>query len=188
MNTQQADLVRSSFALVQPIAPQAAALFYANLFEADPALRGLFTGDMDQQGVRLMSMIGAAVGMLDRPAALLPVLRVCSVLPFSSSAPGPLRVPFTTRLPATRRVVPAARVRLAPLSTVRLRAARVPAVRVGAKLVPAGTSTSVLAVGVTPASQLRQSAGSAELSLAVQMATWLVGAGVASVFTAAGAV
>ena len=75
MNTQQADLVRSSFALVQPIAPQAAALFYANLFEADPALRGLFTGDMDQQGVRLMSMIGAAVGMLDRPATLLPVLR-----------------------------------------------------------------------------------------------------------------
>ena len=85
-------------------------------------------------------------------------------------------------------MVPAARVRLAPLSTVRLRAARVPAVRVGAKLVPAGTSTSVLAVGVTPVSQLRQSVGSAELSLAVQMATWLVGAGVASVFTVAGAV
>ena len=75
MNPQQIDLVRSSFALVQPIAPQAAALFYANLFEADPALRPLFKGEMAQQGERLMSMIGAAVGMLDRPATLMPVLR-----------------------------------------------------------------------------------------------------------------
>ena len=75
MNPQQIDLVRSSFALVQPIAPQAAALFYDNLFEADPALRPLFKGDMAQQGERLMSMIGAAVGMLDRPATLIPVLR-----------------------------------------------------------------------------------------------------------------
>lgn len=75
MNPQQSDLVRSSFALVQPIASQAAALFYVNLFEADPALRRLFAGDMDQQGERLMSMIGAAVGMLDRPAALLPLLQ-----------------------------------------------------------------------------------------------------------------
>jgi hemoglobin-like flavoprotein len=75
MNNQQTNLVRSSFALVQPIAPQAAALFYTHLFEADPSLRSLFTGDMDQQGRRLMSMIGSAVGMLDRPDMLLPVLR-----------------------------------------------------------------------------------------------------------------
>lgn len=75
MQPAQIPLVRSSFALVQPIAPQAAALFYANLFEADPTLRRLFNGDMDHQGERLMSMIGAAVGLLDRPDALMPVLR-----------------------------------------------------------------------------------------------------------------
>ena len=75
MNRQQIDLVRSSFALVQPIAPQAAALFYANLFEADPDLRLLFNADMVTQGERLMTMIGSALGLLDRPAALLPVLR-----------------------------------------------------------------------------------------------------------------
>ena len=42
MNHQQIDLVRKSFALVQPMAPQAAALFYDNLFAADPTLRSLF--------------------------------------------------------------------------------------------------------------------------------------------------
>ena len=75
MNPHQIDLVRSSFALVQPIASQAAALFYDNLFEADPALRPLFKGSMTDQGQRLMGMIGSALGLLDRPAALLPVLR-----------------------------------------------------------------------------------------------------------------
>ena len=75
MNPQQIDLVRHSFALVQPIATQAAALFYDNLFQADPSLRALFRGDMAQQGERLMSMIGAAVGLLDRPDTLVPVLQ-----------------------------------------------------------------------------------------------------------------
>ena len=75
MHQQQVDLVRNSFALVLPIRTQAAALFYAQLFEADPALRPLFRGDLAQQGERLMDMIGAAVGMLDRPATLMPTLR-----------------------------------------------------------------------------------------------------------------
>ena len=42
---------------------------------ADPLLRQLFRGDMAQQGERLMTMIGAAVGLLDRPDALIPVLQ-----------------------------------------------------------------------------------------------------------------
>ena len=75
MNPRQIVLVRSSFALVQPIAAQAAALFYDHLFAADPSLRLLFRGNMAQQGERLMTMIGSALGLLDRPGALLPVLR-----------------------------------------------------------------------------------------------------------------
>lgn len=75
MQTQQIQLVRSSFALVQPIASQAADLFYQHLFAADPSLRTLFRGDMAHQGQRLMTMIGSAVGLLDKSAALLPVLR-----------------------------------------------------------------------------------------------------------------
>lgn len=68
-------LVRRSFAQVEPIAPQAAALFYGHLFSADPALRPLFRGDMQAQGQKLMQMIAAAVSLLDKPAQLLPVLR-----------------------------------------------------------------------------------------------------------------
>lgn len=75
MTPSQVALVRSSFSQLAPIAPQAAALFYGNLFEADPSLRKLFKGDMAHQGERLMTMIGGAVRMLDQPAALLPVLR-----------------------------------------------------------------------------------------------------------------
>jgi len=74
MTPQQAQLVRDSFALVQPIATQAAALFYDNLFKADPSLRALFRGDMQRQGDLLMSMIGGAVGLLDKPDVLVPVL------------------------------------------------------------------------------------------------------------------
>jgi hemoglobin-like flavoprotein len=75
MQAHHVQLVRSSFALVQPIATQAAAIFYNNLFAADPSLRTLFRGDMVHQGDRLMSMIGSAVGLLDQPGVLLPVLR-----------------------------------------------------------------------------------------------------------------
>ena len=75
MNIRQVELVRHSFALVQPIAGQAAALFYRNLFAADPRLRSLFRGDMAQQGERLMGMIGNALSLLDRPTTLMPLLR-----------------------------------------------------------------------------------------------------------------
>ena len=75
MTLQQIDLVRQSFCLVHPIAEQAAALFYDNLFTADPSLRPMFKSDMAQQGHRLMSMIGTAIGLLGRPEKLLPVVR-----------------------------------------------------------------------------------------------------------------
>ncbi len=70
MTPQQIDLVRSSFAQVAPIAPQAAALFYERLFARDPSLRALFRSDLVNQGERLMGMIGAAVNALSRPQAL----------------------------------------------------------------------------------------------------------------------
>jgi len=71
----QIQLVQSSFSLVEPIAPLAAEIFYARLFSADPSLRALFKGDMAHQGERLMTMISAAVGALDRPEALKGTLR-----------------------------------------------------------------------------------------------------------------
>ena len=75
MNDHSIALVKESFDLIEPIAPQAAALFYANLFEADPSLQRLFTGDLIAQGAKLMQMIGAAVAQLEQPDVLLPVLR-----------------------------------------------------------------------------------------------------------------
>ena len=74
MTPDQTRLVRSSFKLLEPIAPQAAALFYDNLFTADPSLRALFHGNMAQQGARLMTMISSAVHLLDQPDTLMPVL------------------------------------------------------------------------------------------------------------------
>lgn len=64
MNTNQIELVQSSFAQVLPIADDAAALFYNRLFELDPALRPMFRGDMKEQGRKLMTMIGAVVSGL----------------------------------------------------------------------------------------------------------------------------
>jgi hemoglobin-like flavoprotein len=74
MTPQQIDLVRSSFAPLKPLAASVAEAFYAQLFSRDPALRGLFHGDMADQGARLMHMLGAAIELLDRPASLTPVL------------------------------------------------------------------------------------------------------------------
>jgi hemoglobin-like flavoprotein len=75
MNDHTISLVKESFDLVEPIAPQAAALFYANLFDADPSLQRLFKGDMVVQGIKLMQMIGLAVSKLGEPEVLMPALQ-----------------------------------------------------------------------------------------------------------------
>jgi hemoglobin-like flavoprotein len=75
VNDHTIQLVKESFDLVEPIAPQAAALFYANLFALDPSVKPLFRGDMIVQGERLMQMIGVAVSKLGQPEVLMPALQ-----------------------------------------------------------------------------------------------------------------
>lgn len=75
MTSSEITLVKDSFRLVVPIADQAAALFYARLFELDPSLRPMFRGDLHEQGRKLMTMLAAAVAALERPEALLPTVR-----------------------------------------------------------------------------------------------------------------
>jgi hemoglobin-like flavoprotein len=75
MTTAEINLVRDSFRKILPVADQVAALFYARLFELDPALRTLFRGDMGEQGRKLMSTISVAVDALDRPGKLDPIAR-----------------------------------------------------------------------------------------------------------------
>ncbi len=75
MHPSTVKLVQGSWPKVAPIAPQAAALFYQNLFRIDPSVKDLFGSDMVAQGKRLMQMIGAAVGKLDDLPGLVPVLQ-----------------------------------------------------------------------------------------------------------------
>lgn len=75
LTNDQISLINQSFGLVRPIADDAAALFYHNLFEIDPSLRSLFKSDLKAQGRKLMAMLDAAVKGLDNPDKLVPVLQ-----------------------------------------------------------------------------------------------------------------
>jgi hemoglobin-like flavoprotein len=70
----QIELVQSTFAIIAPIADDAAALFYRRLFEIDPSLQQMFRGDMTAQRQKLMQMLTAAVKGLPRLDRLVPVV------------------------------------------------------------------------------------------------------------------
>jgi len=72
---EQKALVQQSFTQVLPISEQAAALFYTRLFQLDPSLRVLFTGDIKDQGRKLMQMIGYCVGKLDALDEIVPAVK-----------------------------------------------------------------------------------------------------------------
>ena len=75
MTGEQIILVQKSFEKIAPISEQAAALFYAKLFDLDPNLRWLFKGDMKEQGRKLMQVIAYAVESLERIDAFIPQVR-----------------------------------------------------------------------------------------------------------------
>jgi hemoglobin-like flavoprotein len=79
MTPQQIELVRASFARVQPNADAVAAAFYERLFTLDPSVRVLFKGDMKVQGRKLMQVIGVAVAALDNLGPLVPVVQSLGV-------------------------------------------------------------------------------------------------------------
>jgi hemoglobin-like flavoprotein len=70
----QKTLVQTTFAMVAPIADEAAQLFYRRLFELDPSLQRMFRGDMAEQRKKLMQMLTAAVKGLDHVDRLVPVI------------------------------------------------------------------------------------------------------------------
>ena len=75
MTAAEITLVKDTIRKIVPIADQAAALFYARLFELDPSLRALFSGDMAEQGRKLMAMIATAVAALERIEMIVPMVR-----------------------------------------------------------------------------------------------------------------
>lgn len=79
MNQEQINLVKKSFVKIQ-IAPEAVAgLFYFRLFETNPDLRPLFKSDINEQGQKLMKMLGLAVKGLDRLEELVPAVQSLGV-------------------------------------------------------------------------------------------------------------
>ena len=75
MTSIQIKYVQDSFALVVPIADKAAEIFYNKLFELDPALKPLFKADIKEQGKKLMTMIGTAVGGLNHLDKIVPAVQ-----------------------------------------------------------------------------------------------------------------
>ncbi|WP_199611415.1 globin family protein [Flocculibacter collagenilyticus] len=61
MTPRQIELIQASWQQVVPISKQASEIFYARLFELDSSLRALFSTDMDEQGVKLMTMLTTVV-------------------------------------------------------------------------------------------------------------------------------
>lgn len=65
-------MVQDSWNRLAPAAREMASLFYQNLFLSDAGVRDLFNGDMEQQGRKLMQMIGVAVHGLNDLDGLVP--------------------------------------------------------------------------------------------------------------------
>jgi methyl-accepting chemotaxis protein len=79
MTPKQISLVQDSWKKVKPIAPQAAEIFYNTLFELDPSLKPMFTNNMTDQGNKLMTMLDAAVKLLNEPEKLIPAVQKLGV-------------------------------------------------------------------------------------------------------------
>jgi hemoglobin-like flavoprotein len=70
MSPGQAQLIRESFAKIEPSASIAALMFYQRLFTLDPSLRALFQRDIEQQGEKLIQALRFAVDTLEAPRQL----------------------------------------------------------------------------------------------------------------------
>jgi hemoglobin-like flavoprotein len=75
MTPDQKNIVRQTFALIEPRAEVAALLFYQRLFNLDPSLRPMFRGEVRVQGKKLMQALQFAVANMDAPKSLLPALQ-----------------------------------------------------------------------------------------------------------------
>lgn len=75
MTPEQIDLVQGSWQKVVPISEAAAELFYGKLFELDPDVRSMFSGDMKEQGRKLMMILNTAVNSLKNLEAIVPAVK-----------------------------------------------------------------------------------------------------------------
>jgi nitric oxide dioxygenase len=74
LSEDEIDLIRGSFRELALGTPMTAGLFYDRLFEIAPEMQRLFPADMEQQGTKMMSMLGAIVARIHDHAALVPLV------------------------------------------------------------------------------------------------------------------
>ena len=74
ISARQIELVQSTFEQVEPIADTAAGLFYNRLFELDPAIRPMFTHDLNDQGKKLMQTLAVVVHGLNHLNDVVPAV------------------------------------------------------------------------------------------------------------------
>jgi hypothetical protein len=72
MTPEQVTLVQQTFALVVPVADEAAETFYRRLFDVAPAVKPLFHGDMTEQRRKLMASLAVVVRGLSDLLSILP--------------------------------------------------------------------------------------------------------------------
>jgi hemoglobin-like flavoprotein len=73
MTPQQIALVQESFETLGASGTDVAAAFYQRLFELAPELRLMFTGDMGEQGGKLMATLAVAVHSLSNIESVIPI-------------------------------------------------------------------------------------------------------------------
>lgn len=74
MTPQQIALVQTSFSSMQTNADAIGRQFYARLFAVDPALRGLFSDDIEAQSSKFVAMLGLIVTNLNQMYAIGPAV------------------------------------------------------------------------------------------------------------------
>jgi hemoglobin-like flavoprotein len=75
MTPKQVDLIRHSFDAIWPVRRKLASLFYSHFFERAPDAKLLFPSDMERQHLKLMDMIAAIVGALDKRELFQSIIR-----------------------------------------------------------------------------------------------------------------
>ena len=79
MNRKQVQLVKSSFARLQPQRRRLASYFLVELFSREPSFRPLFRGDAAGEGAKLAEGLAAIVESLDRLHGIAPALEWLAV-------------------------------------------------------------------------------------------------------------
>ena len=70
LSDEEIDLIRASYFRASHDLQRAGEVFYAKLFEIDPATESLFVTDVDRQASKLMSTLGLVVSQLQNWQAL----------------------------------------------------------------------------------------------------------------------